>query len=124
MTDNAFTRELVHSCTVVRPDTTPSATGDVTPDCAGGSAVGTYDCLYLEQRTTRATHSQGFVFADERKLLFEPATPIQAGDCVTSVTLKADGSSVTVETLTVETITKHRDHKADHHIVAVVDRVG
>lgn len=122
MTDLAFRRGLIHTCTRERAGTARSASGEVTRDWANASTA-TISYCRLEQQTHRlATSNRGFVLLYQDVVLALPDADIREEDRLKLFKYRA-GGTLDAGTFRVEQLRVRDDGRTKHHLTLNLERV-
>lgn len=120
MTHPAFTKALIHTCTVERNTPTTSATGEVTPSWA--TVATSVRCRYVQKSETLPAEGQSLQLARRDLLLLKSDADVQVGDRVSAIAYYLGGSSVVSGAFDVDALHK-RHTTALHHLSADLERI-
>jgi hypothetical protein len=119
MASSHFKRHLIHRCIIERNTQTQSGSGELIDSWA---TAGTMDCRYVEKSERIALESVGFMMLEDHQLLCNAGEDVNEEDRITTITLKADDSSIDSGPFSIEE-KLIRNTTGAHHISLRLERV-
>lgn len=114
-----FKKHLIHRCIVQRTTQTLDAGGGIIDSWAD---VATIDCRFVEKTERIALESTGFQMLEEHLLLCSDDEDVIEEDRISTITFKADGTSVDVGPYSIEK-KLIRNTTSPHHMSFKLERV-
>lgn len=116
---SAFTRQLIHSCSIQRATKNQSSTGEKVVSYLDGLTG--QPCRYVVKEEKFALETGGFQVQTVYMLLFKPDVDVRKGDRIINLTIE-DGEVIKGPITVLEAIPR-RNAKGLHHLSAKLERV-